>query len=757
MLFLKEEKEMSFIRNIKIKVKLRLLVGIACILLLVLATFAYIALNKVASLSEHTYQTISVPTGYIAKLGSAFDDIKVAIRDLGITTDEAENKRLHDLITQRSADLEKYMNDYSDYLAANKVQSGKEYDTFKIITDNYPLFKPVLAKAVSAALANDLDATVGIIQTELVPIGNKLSGAVEEVIDINVGQSSDANDEAAKTRTFALIEIAITIVIAILVLMLFAIIIINAIARPINQMVEVTKNVAKGNLNVNIKVDSTDEMGILASEFSTLVSTLRRLIDDLAQLSKEHEAGDMDAKINEKNYEGSYANLAVGLNAMVKSYVESTMEVLNCVDGFGMGNFDAKLKQYPGKKAVANKMMEQLRTNLKSVSGDIQKLVGGAIDGNLSLRVEASTYKGDWGKIIIGLNEVLDAVAAPIQEASDVMRKMSVGDFSASVTGNYKGDFVLIKNSLNNTITNIAQYINEISVVLSELANNNFDQEIKREYVGDFSTIKIAVNTIVEKLNHVLGEINSATEQVSSGAKQISESSMTLAEGATEQASSVQELSANIDTINEQTSYNVENATKANELSKKSKENATTGNDEMKSMLASMEGIRTSSVNISKIIKVIEDIAFQTNLLALNAAVEAARAGQHGKGFAVVAEEVRNLAARSQTAAKETTELIEDSMSKVNTGTAIATSTASALEKIVTNINEVSSIISEIEVSSKEQANSISQISIGLTQISQVVQRNSATSEEAASAAEEMASQAMTLENMVSIFKLKGR
>ncbi len=284
----------------------------------------------------------------------------------------------------------------------------------------------------------------------------------------------------------------------------------------------------------------------------------------------------------------------------------------------------------------------------------------------------------------------------------------------------------------------------------------NADLTVDVEVRSDKDLLNKELAFLTESLNKMVSEISAASEQVAAASKQVSDSSMELSQGATEQASAIEELTATVEEIFSQTKLNAENADEASDLANSAKSNAMQGDSHMKEMLNAMDEINVSSSNISKIIKVIDDIAFQTNILALNAAVEAARAGSAGKGFAVVADEVKNLAQKSAEAAKETTSMIENSINKVEDGTKIANETAVALSRIVDDIEKVANLIKSIAVASNEQAVGIEQINQGIVQVTQVVQANSAASEESAAASEELSGQAELLRQLVSRFKLKG-
>jgi len=302
----------------------------------------------------------------------------------------------------------------------------------------------------------------------------------------------------------------------------------------------------------------------------------------------------------------------------------------------------------------------------------------------------------------------------------------------------------------------ICKAIGRLTEVTNEISRGNLDMEIVNDSKDEIGILSQSVRKMGYKLNQVLEQISFAAEQVTVGSRQMAESTIVLSQGTSEQASAVEELTASIDEISTKIKMNAENTKKVSDIADNTKTNAIKGNGEMKLMLQAMNEINISSKNISKIIKVIDEIAFQTNILALNAAVEAARAGKYGKGFNVVAEEVRDLAQRSARAAKETTEIIEDSIIKIGDGTKIANQTAEALDNIVKDIQDVANIIGNISEASEEQATGILQVSQGVVQISEVVQSNSATAEESAASSEELAGQAEVLKEQVHMFNLKN-
>ena len=524
------------------------------------------------------------------------------------------------------------------------------------------------------------------------------------------------------------------------------------IIAPLNLSAQYLKHIGEGEIPERITEEYQGDFNEIKNSINSCIDGMEALIEG-RNLLKHMSQNDYSMQM-EGIYKGIFADMAEGING-VSDRVKNTVRILNNIAAGDLSDLDAL--RAVGKRSENDRLMPsmiKMIQNIQALIGEAAKLVNAVIEGNLEMKSESSEFKGAWKELMDGMNQILTEVSKPLKDVSEVMGEMRMGALQTSLRGSYKGDFDILAQSINTFAVDLRTVINDITVTIDKIAEGDLTVEHVREYKGDFAHISNSINVIIDSLNVVMGDISEAAEQVASESRQVSEGSQTLSQGATEQASSIQELTASISEIASQTRQNAINANEASGLASTAKNNAEKGNCQMKEMLNSMLDISESSTNISKIIKVIDDIAFQTNILALNAAVEAARAGQHGKGFAVVAEEVRSLAARSAEAAKNTTELIESSAKRVQAGTEVANETASALHEIVEAIEKAANLMGGIASASNDQASGIVQINKGIEQVSLVVQNNSATAEQSAAASEELSGQADLLKGMVEKFKL---
>ncbi len=330
----------------------------------------------------------------------------------------------------------------------------------------------------------------------------------------------------------------------------------------------------------------------------------------------------------------------------------------------------------------------------------------------------------------------------------------NTADFENRVVVEGTDEIAEAKVAFNNLIESIQLFINDLSDILSALASGDLSRDVAQESKGDLEKLRLNTNKSIELLTGLIVDAKEAAVQVNSGSDELARSSQSLAAGSSEQAASAEEISSSMSELESQTKHNSENANSASSLSQEMMKNVGNGNEHMENLLYSMKEINKTSLDVSKIIKVIDEIAFQTNLLALNAAVEAARAGKYGKGFAVVAEEVRNLAGRSAEAAKNTTTLIETSMKKVEEGVLKTDKTAQVLKEISDNAEKVNNLVNDISTASVEQTKGIEEINNGLALINGVIQKNASISEEAASASEQLSALSTQLRDSLRRFKI---
>ena len=439
-------------------------------------------------------------------------------------------------------------------------------------------------------------------------------------------------------------------------------------------------------------------------------ANIKELVADANVLSKAAVEGKLSTRADASKHQGDFRKIVQGVNETLDAVIGPLNVAADYVERISKGNIPAKITDnYNGD---FNTIKNNLNTCIEAVNtlvADAMTLAKAGVEGKLATRADASKHQGDFQKIVVGVNDTLDAVVNPINEAAAVLEKVANRDLTARVLGSYQGDLAKIKDSLNRAAQN---------------------------------------------LEESLTQVGSASEQVSSASGQISSGSQSLAEGASEQASSLEEISSSLEEVASMTRQNTENSNQAKTLAQSARASADKGTGAMERMNAAIEKIKLSSDETAKIVKTIDEIAFQTNLLALNAAVEAARAGEAGKGFAVVAEEVRNLAQRSAEAAKTTSGLIEGSVKNAEEGVKVTGEVGVILGEIAVGARKVDELVAEIAAASKEQSQGVEQVNGAIAQLDKVTQQNAANAEESASAAEELNSQAAELQGMVGRFTL---
>ncbi len=351
---------------------------------------------------------------------------------------------------------------------------------------------------------------------------------------------------------------------------------------------------------------------------------------------------------------------------------------------------------------------------------------------------------------------VKSVVGQPIQQMIDLMSKLADGDLEQRYRSNRRDEISKMGNSVNKLAEALQSIFSSIEEVMGAVEKGDLSRKITIDLKGDLHSVKLRINQSILLLSETILSVRDTSQSVEHSAKELTNSAEALSSSSSKQASTIEEVSSSVAEIESHSKQNSEHSTKAKELTNSTLELVNKGNDQMEEMQASMDEINETSQNVTKIIKVIDEIAFQTNLLALNAAVEAARAGKYGKGFSVVAEEVRNLAARSAEAARNTSDLIESSMQQVQNGVQKTEQTSSILKEIVKEVEKSNELITLIAGASRKQTEGISQIYSGMSLTNESVQQNSAIAEETAASSDVLLNQSSSLQQEIARFKLSA-
>ena len=349
-------------------------------------------------------------------------------------------------------------------------------------------------------------------------------------------------------------------------------------------------------------------------------------------------------------------------------------------------------------------------------------------------------------------------IAEPLGKLKERLQTFEQGDISSPFPEYKEEDEVgEIVQAVLSTATKLQTIFGDLEYLLNKMANGNFNlrTSCEDEYIGEYEGLLEAIRQMNRKMDSALKEVREASEMVSSGSMNLADGSQALAEGATEQAASIEEIQATMDELTAGLEKCAKDVGNAYDKAEGCALSAEVSQSEMQSMVAIMERISNTSSEIESIIGEIEDIASQTNLLSLNAAIEAARAGDAGRGFAVVADQIRNLAEQSAKSAVNTRKLIEGSVSEINAGSKAVLKTAEVLEEVVSSVKDIAGISRELSENVKEQVESIEQANGGIYRISEVIQSNSATAQEASATSEELSAQATSMDELVGRFELR--
>ncbi|MDD2933182.1 MAG: methyl-accepting chemotaxis protein [Methylotenera sp.] len=485
----------------------------------------------------------------------------------------------------------------------------------------------------------------------------------------------------------------------------------GAMQAMLGDIGKVMGGVAQGNVNQRVQADGRGSLNQLKSDINLSLDALDSL-NDIALIANALSKGDL-TQTTSKNYPGTFGAVIAAMNGTV--------------------------------------------TALNSIVNEIHTIVEAAANqGDFSKRMDLNGKQG-FGRVIgESLNQLTDTIETGLKDITRVATAFALGDFSQKITRDYHGTMGETKDGINALSETTSTSLIDITRVANAIGDGDLTQSISADYPGAFGQTSDGINTTVDTLRKLVNDIKVATESISSDARQIADGNADLSRRTEDQSSSLEKTAASMEELSATVKQNADNAKQANQLASAASSVAIKGGVVVSEVVATMSAINTSAKKIEDIISVINGIAFQTNILALNAAVEAARAGEQGRGFAVVAGEVRNLAQRSASAAKEIKQLITDSVSKTAEGTKQVEHAGMTMQEIVSSVQQVADIMGEITVASQEQSIGIAQVNDAISKMDDVTQQNTALVEQAAAAAESMLQQTDELSNAVSVFKLEG-
>ncbi len=681
----------------------RLAIGFSALAALILITGALAAL-RMGVMQESVRQLTleSVPQiRQLGELATALAEYRVSERGYVANQDDAEKA--------------------AEYLA--EMETGSKQIDARV--KGYALFagdkrdaelKAIVQKHADAYFANSRKLPAAIAAGDMTPakqagdLRQATADAVAAQLDhkVQVLNRNVASQEAS--YRFSLGAIVVLLLIALALSAIGAIGISRSIVRPLREVVGVANAVSRGNLDGRITCDDGSEIGELARAMRGMVATLGEFASAQQQMEQEHEAGNIDFRMDTQRFAGAYGQMAAGTNTLVASHIDATLEAIRIVAQYARGDLAEDIERYPGQKARLTEAVDAVKAGTLAINAEIKTLVDAAVGGDFSRRGDAKRFQFVYAELLESLNTL-----------------MATADHGLS----------------------------EVGEVLSAVAGGDLTRRIDTRLPGRFGDLANDTNRTVEHLTGIVGQIRIGSESINSAASEIARGNEDLSRRTEQQAAALEETASSMEELTSTVRQNADNARQASQLAHGAAGIAEQGGQVVGQVVNTMNGITESSRRISDIIGVIDGIAFQTNILALNAAVEAARAGEQGRGFAVVAAEVRTLAQRSAGAAKEIKQLITDSVAQVEQGSSLVDKAGQTMGEIVDSVKRVTDIMADISAASQEQSAGIEQVNQAITQMDEGTQQNAALVEEAFAAAQSMEHQASELVGLVAAFNTR--
>ncbi|MCX6007874.1 MAG: methyl-accepting chemotaxis protein [Chloroflexi bacterium] len=552
------------------------------------------------------------------------------------------------------------------------------------------------------------------------------------------------------------------------------------------------KKISAGDLTVDVTLkDEADEIG---PALKNTIDSLRGLTENMNKVYREQKAGDIEYYLDTSGLQGVFKDVAEGYNAAIKMHVDNTLKILGILNSYAEGDFTAVLEKLPGKQVIANEKMDLLRNNLISLIVETEMLTAGAAEGKLDVRGDISRYKGDYLRILQGINNTLDNIVEPLNESLEVLAKEAENDLTKHVTGEYHGDLNKLKNAINASTDTRINVVLKLRQVTNNLIGSS-DQLSRATEQASQATQQIAASSqqvakgaadqagALQDTMKAIGQLASAIDQIAKGAQEQAQIIEKNVQVVTKVSSAIAQVSANAQNASAGARVAAESAQKGAKISRETVKGMESIKKTMDAVSARINGLGDRSKEIGKIVAAIDDIADQTNLLALNAAIEAARAGEQGRGFAVVADEVRKLAERSSKATEEIADLINGIQSgvaetvtamqkgtkEVDGGFDLVNKAGESLDEILARSKEVgiqveqissaaqqltdmsiemvklsdniNAIVEENTASTQQMAATAKQVSLSVENVAGVAEENSAATEQVSAAAEEISAQ----------------